>query len=356
MANIQKQIEQFDDNIRLKRFDENKMLREKRDAILNRLREKFAALRKEGKDIPTFDTFNQGSYQMGTGIQPADGDYDIDVGVRFNCVSTKYPNPVTLKITVADALEGHTEIGTDIRRSCVTVYYKLNGEQAYHVDLAVYTYDDPESPDRKLFLAKGKRNAAEKDRSWEESDPIGLGTWIENRFPVTEDEQQFLRVIRALKRWKTEKFKKDGNNAPSGIGLTVAAGMWFSPLLTRDEFAKKTTFDDLGAMRSFVGLLINKFHTVGSKEDGSALYRLSIKIPVAPGKDIFMRMTDGQMTTFRERLTQLRDRLEEVAKESDPVEACKLMRKEFGEEFPVPDKDETGEPRGRAISYGGISA
>ncbi|RKH97813.1 nucleotidyltransferase [Corallococcus sp. AB030] len=146
MAKIQTQIEQFDSNIRLKRFDENKMLREKRDAILNRLREKFAALRKEGKEIPSFDTFNQGSYQMGTGIQPADGDYDIDVGVRFNCASTKYPNPVTLKITVADALEGHTEIGTDIRRSCVTVYYKLNGEQAYHVDLAVYTYDNPESP------------------------------------------------------------------------------------------------------------------------------------------------------------------------------------------------------------------
>ncbi|NMO18774.1 nucleotidyltransferase [Pyxidicoccus fallax] len=356
MANIQTQIEQFDSNIRLKRFDENKMLREKRDAILNRLREKFAAQRREGEDIPSFDPLNQGSYQMGTGIQPADGDYDIDVGLRFNCSKTEYPNPVALKIKVADALEGHTEIGTDIRRSCVTVYYKLDGEQAYHVDLAVYTYDDPESPDRKLFLAKGKRNAAENDRSWEESDPIGLGKWVENRFSMDDEQQQFLRVIRALKRWKTEKFKTDGNNAPSGIGLTVAAGMWFSPRLTRDDFAKKTTFNDLEAMQAFVMLLINRFQQVGSKEDGSQLYRLSVNVPVAPRKDIFTRMTDGQMTTFRERLMQLRDRLAEVAKESDPVVACKLMRKEFGEEFPVPDKDDTGQPRGRAISSGGVSA
>lgn len=356
MAQIQKQLEQFDGIIRLKRFDENQTLREKRDAILNRLREKFAAMREDGEDIPTFDPFNQGSYQMGTGIHPADGDYDIDVGLRFNCAKTKYPNPVDLKILVADALEGHTVLGTKIRRSCVTVYYKLDGEQAYHVDLALYAYDNPDSDMRRLFLAKGKRNSDEQNRSWEESDPLGLADWVENRFTDKDDQTQFLRVIRALKRWKTEKFKTDGNNAPSGIGLTVASGTLFSPHIKRNAFAGKTTFDDLEAMRAFVKTLIGKFQQEGSKEDGSPLYRLEVKLPVAPWKDIFERMTTGQMTTFRERLIQLRDRLDEVVNELDPVEACKLMRKEFGDEFPVPDKGDTGQNRGRATSTSGVSA
>ncbi|PTL78192.1 nucleotidyltransferase [Vitiosangium sp. GDMCC 1.1324] len=356
MANIQTQFVQFDDRIRLKRFDENQLLRDKRDIILDKLRDKFSALRKEGKDIPKFDPFNQGSYQMGTGIQPADGDYDIDVGLRFQCSKSKYPNPVDLKILVADALKGHTELGTDVRRSCVTVYYKLNGEQAYHVDLAVYTYDDPNSATPRLFLAKGFRDADAQNRWWEESDPMGLSAWVEQRFSTSEEELQFLRVIRALKRWKTEKFKTDGNNAPSGIGLTVAAGQWFVPRVTRDALAKTTTFNDLEAMQAFVLALVGKFQQVGVKPDGSPLYRLNVPVPVAPREDIFKKMSDGQMTTFRERLIQLRDLLARVVKEPDPVEACKMMQKDFCSEFPVPDKSDTGQRMSRAISSGGISA
>jgi hypothetical protein len=356
MANIQTQFEQFDKDIRLKRFDENEVLREKRDAILRRLREKFAAMRRNGADIPTFDPLNQGSYEMGTGIQPAKGDYDIDVGLRFMCSKAKYPNPVDLKVLVADALEGHTELGTHIRRSCVTVYYKLEGEQAYHVDLAVYAYDDPESPTRRLFLAKGLLDADAQNRWWEESDPQGLSNWVEQRFTDKDEELQFLRIIRALKRWKTERFKMDGDNAPSGIGLTVAAGQWFRPRVTRDALSKTPTFHDLEAMQDFISVLVGKFRQVGSKPDGTLLYRLEVPVPVAPKEDIFKKMTLGQMTTLRDRLIQLQELLARAAKEKDPVDACKLMQKHFCDEFPVPDPSATAQSLGRAISSGGISA
>ncbi|SEU27973.1 nucleotidyltransferase domain-containing protein [Stigmatella erecta] len=356
MADIQKQFVQFDESIRLKRFEENQMLIEKRDAILDRLRAQFAKRRKEGETIPSFQHLNQGSYQMGTGIQPAQGDYDIDVGLCFNCSTRDYPNPVSLKVLVADALAEHTDLGTRIRRSCVTVYYKLGGEQAYHVDLAVYAYDNPQSRMPQLFLAKGYRDADAKSRSWESSDPKGLCAWVEGRFPDNDQELQFLRVIRALKRWKTEKFKLDGDNAPSGIGLTVAAGKWFSPRVTRDPFTQKTTFNDLEAMRHFVQALVGQFYSVGTKGDGNLLYRLQVPVPVPPGKDIFERMSPGQMTVFRERLTQLQDLLTRVARETDPVDACKLMRKEFCDEFPVPDRNDTGRSGPKAISTSGISA
>ncbi|ATB35241.1 hypothetical protein CYFUS_000653 [Cystobacter fuscus] len=354
MANIQKYFEQFDEDIRLKRFDENQMLREKRDAIHRRLREKFEAMRRAGADIPSFETFNQGSYQMGTGIQPAEGgEYDIDVGLRFNCDQTKYSNPVALKQVVADALEGHTSIPTRMRRSCVTVYYKQNGEQAYHVDLAVYVYAHANSS--RLVIAKGEHGSGLGDRKWEESSPQELCDWVENRFSNKEEEAQFLRVIRALKRWKTEKFKTDGQNAPSGIGLTVAAGQWFVPSIKR-PFSGPIAFDDRTAMRAFVDRMVREFHLAGHKTDGSSLYRLEVRVPVVPHGDIFERMTSGQMSTFRDRLIQLRDQLDAVEHELDPVDACTRMLKEFGEAFPVPDKSKTGAVRGIATTTSGTSA
>ncbi|RKH72578.1 nucleotidyltransferase domain-containing protein [Corallococcus aberystwythensis] len=356
MADIQKQFEQFDDAIRLTRLKENKELIQKRDIILGKLRKAFAQLREESEAVPTFEFHNQGSYEMGTGIHPAEGqDYDIDVGLKFNCAKEDRPNPVKLKELVAKALQDHTELGTEIRRSCVTVKYTRDGEQAFHVDLAVYSYDDPESETKRLFIAKGKSGADEKSRSWEESDPDGLILWVEQRFTGMEQDQ-FLRIIRVLKRWKTEKFKTEGQNAPSGIGLTVAAGQWFQPHVKHDAFAARSRCDDLEALRGFVTTLASKFQVVGRKQDGALLYRLSVPVPVAPGTDIFTKMTDGQMTTFRERLLQLQEKLDKATRDPDPITACQLLRGEFGPKFPVPDKPSTASSGGRAAVGGGISA
>lgn len=356
MADIQTQILEFDKNIRLSWETEEKTLSDKREIILGKLRDKFAAMRAEQKKVPTFTDFNQGSYEMDTGIRPADGlDYDIDVGLRFNCATTDYPNPVDLKILVADVLKDHTKLGTDIRKSCVTVKYQVDGEQAFHVDLAIYAYDNPKSDTKRLFLAKGERGSGEDYRWWEESDPQGMIDWVKKRFQDAQREQ-FLRVIRALKRWKTEKFKTDGHNAPSGIGLTVAAGQWFQPQVHTDPATRRTYSDDLKAMRAFVDTMVTRFQLAGTKDDGSPLYRLTVHVPVAPRLDIFEKMTDGQMTTFRERLIQLRDRLDAVTGEPDPVRACQLMRQDFGREFPVPDKKDTARSGGRAIASGGVSA
>ena len=355
MADIQAQVVEFDKNIRLGWETEEETLSEKRKIILDKLRDKFAAMREENKKIPKFTDFNQGSYEMNTGIRPADGDYDIDVGLRFNCAKEDYPNPVDLKILVADVLKGHTELGTEIKKSCVTVKYQRDGEQVFHVDLAIYAYDDPKSTTARLFLAKGQRGSSEEHRWWEESDPQGLIDWVKNRFQNAQREQ-FLRVIRALKRWKTEKFKTEGQNTPSGIGLTVAAGHWFQPEVHVDAYARTTYSDDLKAMRAFVDTMVSQFYWIGMKDDGSPLYRLTVPVPVAPGLDIFKRMTDGQMTTFRTLLIQLRALLDEVKQETDPVRACQLMRQHFGNEFPIPDKKNTGSKGGPAIVSSATSA
>jgi hypothetical protein len=356
MTNIQKQIVQYDDAIRLKRYNENATLVQKRDAVLSKLRSQLDKLRDQDPSVPTFEWFNQGSYEMGTGIDPDRGDYDIDVGLDFNTTTDKYPNPVTLKELVWKALDGHTPLGTMIRRSCVTVRYQVDGEQAYHVDLAVYAREILAGVPRRLQIAKGKQHSELTHRFWESSDPKGLTGWVEGRFSG-EQEKQFLRVVRLLKGWKSVLFDHNGNGAPSGIGLTIAAGLWFRPEVATDLVTKVTTCDDLKALRSLVDTMVRNFATVFSTENpGQLAVHLAVALPVTPWNDVFKRMSDGQMATFKSRVEKLRDVLEEVSREEDPVEACQKMRKQFGDRFPVPDKAETAQSRGRAIASPGVSA
>ncbi|NOZ79299.1 MAG: hypothetical protein GXP48_09025 [Acidobacteria bacterium] len=77
LADVQ---QQFNENIRLKQYSENEVPRKKRDIVLDKLKTGLQRVF-EGKEEPPsrYRTFNQGSYKLGTGVKPLDGDYDIDV-------------------------------------------------------------------------------------------------------------------------------------------------------------------------------------------------------------------------------------------------------------------------------------
>lgn len=353
MADIQPQLTQYDDVIKLKRFDENQMLREKRDIILDKLREKLGALRIDDKSVPTFDSFNQGSYAMGTGIDPVDRDYDIDVGIAFNAPKSAYSDPVALKALVKQALDNHTDLGTVIRQSCVTVRYKRNGELAFHVDLAIYAYDDIDTKTA-MCLAKGKASSASAERFWEEADPKGLIRLIDERFSGS-DHLQFLRVIRLLKGWKSHVFPQAGSAAPVGIGLTVASYERFSPHTTQDAVSLKTSFDDRAALLHVVEGMISSF-VFQAGPGGEYAVRLRVNNLVRPSNDLFSKMSNEQMGRFKSELEGLRDQLKASIAEEDATKACGDLRKVFGNRFPVPLKKDTGTPGGRAITGSGVSA
>ena len=139
MVNVQSEFLTFHDKIKLS--EENQELRNKRDILLNKLRKNIS------DKAASFTTFNQGSYAMGTGIKPDDGDFDIDVGLKFDIDHDDYSDPVQVKQWVKDALDGHTK-SVKIRRSCVTVTYQKDKEPIYHVDFAVYAA----SPTAALYL------------------------------------------------------------------------------------------------------------------------------------------------------------------------------------------------------------
>lgn len=350
MPDLQKYFEHFHNVIRLS-FGDSESLREKRDIVLDKLKERLErTLGGQGKPAPSFTHFNQGSYAMATGVKPLAGDFDIDVGITFDIDKDDYDDPVEVKQWVLDALHGHTR-SVEMRRPCVTVTYQRSGEPVYHVDLAIYS--SPErNADGKRYLARGKRTSGEDHREWQVSDPRELIRLIQTAYQG-QDRDQFRRLVRYLKRWRDLKFSADGNAAPIGIGLTVAALSRFTPHKTPiSAFENKHAYHDLDALLSLVNKMLENFRICMSHHFAS---RLRVDLPVEPGGDLFAKMTNKQMSGFQEMLTTLRDALEEVSRQTDPTVACEMLRVQFGNDFPVPTKEATAQVRNRAITSSSAS-
>lgn len=337
MPSVQKQFEDFHSAICFDEDDEKATLREKRDTIVTALREKL------GDDVPSFVNFNQGSYSMHTGVVPLDGNFDIDVGLIFDCTKDEYPDPVALKKKVRDAVNSNFRTVV-IRRPCVTVNYLSGGEIAYHVDLAVYTNGD----DGKLYLAKGKESSAEEHRIWEVSDPKELTKRVCGAFEDSDKLAQYRRCIRYLKRWRQVQFQ--GAGAPLSIALTVAALHWFKP-----NFGTSGKPVDLLAMLDWVNTMLGQFTYELSQDDGLHL-RLKVALPVEPYSDLMAMRTATQMKNFKEKLEALRDALQKAYDEDLPEDACKHLKKQFGDDFKVPEKSETARAVSPAVISTGNSA
>lgn len=311
MPAVQACFERFHDRIRLGEENEKANLREKRQVILDALRSYLAP------DIPKFESFHQGSYAMHTGTVPPTGDYDIDVGLIFDCTRSSYKDPVALKVAVRDALKRNGR-KVDIRRSCVTAYYSLRGEPEYHVDLAVYV----KRTDGLFDIAKGKEYSKAEHRLWEKSDPRGLTKLLCDRFK-DEELRQYRRCIRYMKRWRDVQFSE---GAPLSIALTVAAYRWFRPCQTIGG-----TSLDLVALRNWTKSMLGQFQTVRRNEGSHA--RLRVLLPVQPKVDLLEKMTKTQMLRFQAALTSLHKSLTEAYDQPNQADCLRLLHDKFGPDF-----------------------
>ncbi len=325
MANLQSEFIKFDSEIRLKRFDEEKALRDKRELLLGDLREGLKKIFKD-KDqaVPKFDPISQGSYEMDTGIKPLDGDFDIDVGVNMHLLPIHdNAHSHEVKGWVYQALQRQNRVVV-WRKPCISVYYENDG---FHVDIPVYSTSEGGSG--QWYLALGKEHCEKTDRVWQVADPKGLIEKIANRFEG-DDAQQFRRVIRALKRWRLVRFSGEGNAAPLGIGLTLAAYKWFAVKKFCTDIVKNTyAYDDRAAMLALVQMMLANF--------GS---RLQVNLPVQPYNDVFAKMTDVQQTQFKEKLGKLETALISAGQDTSKKKASETLRQHFGDDFPLAE-DET---------------
>ena len=55
------------------------------------------------------------------------------------------------------------------------------------------------------------------------------------------------------------------------------------------------------------------------------------------------------MKSFKEKLQTLLGNLQKARDEVDPVEGCKILAIEFGDDFPIPEESVTAQKRGPAM-------
>ena len=331
---LQTYFKEFNKAIKMD-YDVKSELKEKRDILLGILR--------NDDDMPAFDEYNQGSYSMHLGVEPLDKEYDIDVGLRFHVNRDDY-EPMDLKEKIRDLLKNHTEYGTKIKKPCVTVTYKKDGEAAYHVDLVTYVYEDKDDSDSQLYLARGKNRDSE-ETCWEKSDPVGLVEYVNDKYKGDdnkEDREQFRRVVRYIKRWKNKKFSSSGNAEPPSIAITLIAVDHFEASKKYDYIEEKYCYDDLQAVISFAKEIQNLFVFKEVNENGRLMYtieyNLSSLLNFESDVNLFRKMSDNYMTDFKEKIDNLVNDLEAVKSETDEVEQCKMLSKIFGDDFPIPEK------------------
>lgn len=334
MALLQKQFKKFEENIRLSDIDDNQPLRDKRDMLIEELREWG---KKNGK--PSFDWFNQGSYHMSTGIKPQEGDdHDIDVAIVYDVDIKDYEDPTEVKKWVRDALDIEKR-DVSIMNPCVRVQYKQKGELKYHVDFAVYGKElDGNGEELKKHLAKGKEFANMENRLWEEAQPKELRKLVtEDLFKDDQElggnkRAQFRRVARYWKRWKDRNFSSDGNARPTGIAMTAICYEWFVPYVTKN-WEGNIEEKDLLAFIGVVGMCI------------ANNYGLDVRLPVMPKNELFVKLkkSDNNVQAYKDKLQALYDGLVKANNETDPHEAAKIVRAAFNgdEDFPVPEKEDT---------------
>ena len=320
MANLQTQFIKFHNTIKLD-FDDSQSLRDKRELIVENLRDGLKKL--IPTYTPTFTPFNQGSYHLATGVYPLPGeDFDIDVGVIFN-FSKSTNKPVQVKEWVYNALifPGRT---VEIKRPCVRVQYHQYGAKSFHVDLAIYSSDKDYFGNVTTHLAKGLPNSSDDKKVWEISEPSRLKEILKSKWADGADRDQFRRVIRYLKRWKDYNFSSVGAERPTGIALTACTYNLFCPQKTLSFVTYTPQYDDLRALQTVVNGMVGMFFWYN---------RISVNLPVAPGNDLFAKMTDNQMLTLKTKLISLSNALSSASADQSTYNACATLRKVFGSDF-----------------------
>lgn len=313
MADVQDQFEIFHKEIRVD-YDMDKTLRDKRDAILKRIRKKLADAKRPG-----FRELHQGSYKLRTGTKPVGSiEYDIDIGLRFDIDSSEH-TAAQVRNWVFEAVDG---LGQEVKEkpSCIRVVYG----DGYHIDLVIYACNELPGGTESFELAS-------KSNGWRAAAPPALEEHIQTaRTPYegTEDGRtstdQFRRVVRCLKRWYDEAIPKDSKDKPTGLAYTLLVAQHGSPRYDLEGRAC-----DLELLRSLCSL-------------ASQAGRIAIYKPTPENEDLLARLSDAAMDRFKERLQALGDALGQAADAVDPVAACQTLAAHFGSDFPIPEPEGTG--------------
>lgn len=304
MANLHKEFAVFHDQIVLT-SGKKKSLRNSRDAVRDRIRKYFRDKLKV--QLPKF--LGQGSYAMGTTVNPLDGEFDIDDGVYLRHLDknedSKWPTPDTVHRWLVNATDGHTAEKPIDKQTCVRVRYA--GQ--YHVDLPSYGE------------LNGKYMLAEKgEKGWHHSDPLALTLWFKDK--VKGQGEQLRRIVLYLKAWADFQAGRRGK-MPSGLILTVLAAQNFCAD-ERDDVSLTETANAISIVVSGAFCVLN---------------------PVDSEEELTARLTDEQKVRFQEAISDLASDAAKAIATDDRGKSSKLWRKQFGDRFPSVEDDNKADKR-----------
>lgn len=274
-------------------------LKTSRDANRERIRQYFTQTLK--RPAPEFKA--QGSYPMHTGVNPLDGNCDIDDGVYIQGLGTDpslWPKSETVHSWLVEATKGYTSEPPQDKARCVRVRYA----GGYHCDLPSYVEDANGTP---LIFEKGKDPY--------ESNPATLTEWF-NEHGVTTP--QIRRLVRYLKAWKD--YQSAISSTASGLALTILVVNHHCHD-ERDDVALVRTAEVIHGYLAAGGCVIK---------------------PVKPYDDLSARWSTAQRTRLIEKLENLKARGQDALDEEKRTVAAGIWRKLLGDRFPEaePDKEE----------------
>lgn len=336
---IQTQFNKFNQAISLSReSDDYKAIREKDDSIKSDIREAF-----KNAGYPITSDFIQGSLATHTAIKKLNGDVDLDRGI---IISKNYSpdNPVDCKKVLRDVLVKRGFKNGKIKLPCVTADYS---SLDLHIDYPIYREDISGN----LELAIGKEFSGEKERSWEGADPRGLIDWVNGKDAYDlsrEQRDQYRRIIRYLKRWRDVVFTGETIRHIYSIGLTV---MVIECYVSKFE---NETPNDLDAILGTVKAMTTKGYFTKKSHDENK-HDIRVNLPKSPWRDIFSRHGTTVGTEFRNKLIQLRDKLQKAQSEQDETKKSEILREVFGNDFPKIEKNDNGKTRAIHSSAGYVA-
>jgi hypothetical protein len=299
MADLSKEFNNFHDQIVLSNSRKDS-LRTSRNAIRDRIRKYF----KEILKVTSPKFYMQGSFAMGTTVNPLDGEFDIDDGVYLQHLdendNSNWPIPETVHQWVIKATDGPTKEKPMNKRTCVRVRYA--GQ--YHVDLPIYA----------KYLDE-QRLAEIGENGWHHSDSKALTDWFINQ--VSNKGEQLRRAVRFIKAWSDFQSGRRGK-MPSGLILTVLVSNHYCAN-ERDDIAFA---DTIGAISNAVR---------------SAFY---VYNPVDAGEELTDRLTEIQKTRFQEAISIAAEAAANAINTDERHEAAQKWRKQFGDRFPAVEKEE----------------
>jgi hypothetical protein len=297
MADLHSEFITFHDRVALT-SRKKESLGTARNVIRERIRKYF-----RGNLQVTLPKFlGQGSYAMGTTVNPLDGEFDIDDGVYLQHLDEnddrEWPTPDTIHRWLVKATDGHTNEKPLDKRACVRVRYAGH----YHVDFPSYGKLNGEC----LLAEKGVKG-------WHSSDPLALTVWFREQVKV--QGEQLCRVVRYLKAWADFQSGRRGK-MPSGLILTVLAVQKFKP----DER------DDVSLSNTATAIFY-------------AVYPVfCIYNPVDLTEELTARLTDEQKVRLQDAVSDLAIRGAKAIDVDDRKESSKLWRSQLGDRFPSIEK------------------